>query len=135
MPRTRERRVKRTRPRLPPLLERLILGAEHRGETERAFALSALGRLAVVAIPREGVFGPADDEGLYVAIENVARKHCGYRELRQAVKVALEPITDFDHREAIENAYNQSDAASDRVYFYAGLAFGVTLARFGDSSW
>jgi hypothetical protein len=135
MPRTRARRAKRTQPRLPPLLERLIQGAEQRGETERASALSALGQLALVAIPRDGVFAPADDEGLYVAIENVARKHCGYRELRQAVKVALEPITDFDHREAIENAYNRSDAASDRVYFYAGLAFGVTLARFGDSSW
>lgn len=135
MPRIHARRAKRAEPRLPPLLERLIQGAEYRGESERASALSALGQLALVAIPRDGVFAPAEDEGLYLAVENVARKHFGYRELRQAVKAALEPITDFDHREAIETAYNQSDAASDRVYFYAGLAFGITLACFGDSSW
>jgi hypothetical protein len=39
------------------------------------------------------------------------------------------PISDFSHREAIETARNQSDAASDRMYFYLGLAFGVTPAR------
>jgi hypothetical protein len=128
----RARRPVRT---LPPLLDRLIHAEEHRGEPDRAAALAALGQMALVTIPTSGVIAPADDEQLYMAIESIARQHLGFTVLREAIKSALGRIADFDDRDAIETAYNASRAVSDQVYFYAGLAFGVTVARFGDSSW
>jgi hypothetical protein len=88
----------------------------------------------MVTIPTSGVIAPADDEQLYVAIEDVARNYLGFTPLREAIENALGTVAEFDSRDAIESAYNASRVVSDQVYFYAGLAFGVTIARFGDAS-
>jgi hypothetical protein len=41
---------------------------------------------------------------------------------------ALDAVETFERRDPIETAENQLRAVSDQAYFYAGLAFGVTLA-------
>ena len=138
MPRRPKQRTERADPSiraLPPLLDRLIYAEEHRGESNRALALASFGRLALVTIPVSGVVAPADDEQLYKAIEGIARKELGYTALRDAIKLALGLVIEFRDRDAIEAAYNEFQSASDQTYFYAGLAFGVTLAEFSDSCW
>jgi hypothetical protein len=46
------------------------------------------------------------------------------RELREAPGV----VETFEQREPIESAMNHVQTISDQAYFYAGVAFGVTLA-------
>ncbi len=135
MPRRRTRRSERVERALPPMLDRLIYAEEHRGETTRAVALAAFGRLAMATIPTSGVFAPADDEQLYKLIEDIAHKQLGFTTLRDAIKEALSTVRDLSERDAIEVAYTEFLTASDQAYFYAGLAFGAALAAFADPSW
>ena len=129
------RRTKFTEETLPPLLARLAQAKYLDGDKESAMALRALGHLALVTIPTRGVFAPADEDDLFQAIDDVARNHLGLNALRDEIKKSVGAVADFNRRDAIETAYNAFRTASDRVYFYTGLAFGVTIAGFGDSSW
>lgn len=135
MPHTRMRGAVRTARTLPPLLDRLVMAEEHRGASDRALALAALGHLALVSIPTTGVIAVVDNEQMSVAIDEIARRHLGFTPLREAIKTALGTITNFDDRDVVETAYNASRDISDQVYFYAGLAFGITIAQYGESSW
>ena len=122
-------------PALPPLLDRLIDAEDRRRQRDRALALAAFGQLALLAIPTRGVFAPADEDELFRAIEDIAGKHLRLRERRRAVKTAMNVVGEFDERDAIATANNDFQTVSDRAYFYAGLAFGVTLASFADPCW
>jgi hypothetical protein len=119
---------------LSPLLVRLIKAAKHSGrDAEGAdiagvpHALREFGALALWAIPVYGVFVPNRDE-IAVAVARVARAHLGLDEARKELRDALKAIERFDQRDPIESALNHVLSVSDATHFYAGLAFGLTLA-------
>lgn len=122
-----------TRAGLPPLLVDVIRAAAHaarhdpranrRGEAE---ALAQLGRMARLAMPSRGVLAPVDDD-LYQDIHRIARKHLGYRSASRSFRAGLERVETFENRDAIETAHAAVVNATSVAYYYAGLAFGVTL--------
>jgi hypothetical protein len=50
---------------------------------------------------------------------------------RKAFFEATAGVEPFAKRDEIESAANHLQTISDQAHFYAGLAFGVTLADFG----
>jgi hypothetical protein len=120
---------------LSPLLVRLIKAAEHSGEDAEgrdirgaAQALREFGQLAEWALPIHGVF-VANNEDVSTTVERVAKQHLDWEDARREVREALDAVEVFGQRDPIESAQNHLRAVSDEAYFYAGLAFGVTLAN------
>ena len=125
---SRKRRV-----RIPALLEMTVeaLGRQEiHNAAGAARALRAFGELAALEIPARGVFA-AERPELYQTIEHVADAHLGFSRPRREFSSATQMISDADLRERIQVSANEAQSISDQAYFYAGLAFGVTLARFG----
>ena len=127
------KRFKRSE-QLSPLLVRLIDAAEHAREdaagrdiSGAAQALREFGQLAVWALPIHGVFVP-NNRNVIMIVERVATQHLDWDEAKSEVREALKAIESFAERDPIESAENHLRAVSDEAYFYAGLAFGVTLA-------
>ena len=124
--------------RLSPTLVRLIEAAEHHGAdagagrdiSTAAAALREFGNLALWALPLHGVF-VSDDERIAIIVERVAIRHLGLEEAKREFRKAIATIEAFDRRDAIESAHNQIRSVSDEAYFYAGLAFGITMTAFG----
>lgn len=120
----------RTRPgaeALSPLLTLLIDVLERRRASSEAEALRALGELAVDEVPARGVFAPTDEDTCRL-VERIAAKHLGLKAPRRAFFRATAAVKPFERRDEIESAANHLRTVSEQVYFYAGLAFGVTLA-------
>ena len=120
---------------LSPLLVRLIEAAEHSGQDAEgrdirgaAQALREFGQLAAWALPIHGVF-VANNEDVSTTVERVAKQHLDWEGARREVRDALDAVEAFGQRDPIESAQNHLRAVSDEAYFYAGLAFGVTLAN------
>jgi hypothetical protein len=120
---------------LPLALVRLIHAAKHVGEEDEhgdirgvAEALREFGALARWVLPIHGVFVPNNND-VCIVIERVAREHLDLAERRAQFRQALKGVELFAQRDPIETAHNDLQAASDEAYFYAGLAFGVTLAE------
>jgi hypothetical protein len=130
--RSKQQSSKKTKD-LPRLLVRLIRAAKaNESDTEHSAnpdALRAFGALALTAIPAHGVFVPNQEE-MMVAIERIANKHLGFSEARQEFRRALKVIEPFDTRDTIETTHIGVIDVSDQAHFYAGLAFGITLADF-----
>jgi hypothetical protein len=59
--------------------------------------------------------------------------HLGLEEARREFRKALQAVESFNERDAIESAHNQVRSVDDKAYFYAGLAFGITLASLAGS--
>ena len=119
---------------LSPLLVRLIDAAEQaRDDAEgrdirgAAHALREFGQLALWALPIHGVFVPNNND-VSISVERIAKQHMDWDEAKSEVREALKAIESFAERDTIESAENHLRAVSDEAYFYAGLAFGVTLA-------
>ena len=119
---------------IPPPLVRLIHAARRGGEDrgrqelrEVAEALRKYGALAAWVLHVDGLFVP-NAEQVSGLIEHVAKRHFGLATARRELRKALKVVEQFEQREPIESATNQVHAASDAAYFYAGVAFGVTLA-------
>jgi hypothetical protein len=93
-------------------------------------ALRALGALARVEVFARGVFAPSEDM-LYQAIERVATTHLGLGEARKALGDALTSVEPIRKQDEIQDAINHLCDVLDRVYFNAGLAFGLTVAQGG----
>jgi hypothetical protein len=117
-----------------PLLVRLIKAAKHSGKDGEGVAIAGVpevlrefGALALWAIPTYGVFVPNRDE-ITVGIARVAREHLGLDEARKELRDALKAVERFDLRDPIECAVSHVLSVSDEAHFYAGLAFGITLA-------
>ena len=117
-----------------PALIRVIHAARRAGEDPRrrelrevADALREYGALAAWVLHVDGRFVP-NAEQVSGLIEQVARRHFGLAAARRELRAALKVVEQFEQREPIESATNQVHAASDAAYFYAGVAFGVTLA-------
>jgi hypothetical protein len=120
--------------RLSPLLVRLIDATEHAREDAEgrdirgaAQALREFGELALWALPIHGVFVPNNND-VSAVIERVAKQHLDWEKARGELREALKVVEPFARRDPIESALNHVRAVSEEAYFYAGLAFGVTLA-------
>jgi hypothetical protein len=123
--------------RLSPVLTRLIEAAEQHGEDAEgrdikgaARALREFGSVALWVVPIHGVFVPNDND-VSMIVERVARQHLGLEEARAELRKALEIVEPFDRRDPIEVAYGHVRSVAEEAYFYAGLAFGVTLSTVG----
>lgn len=123
------------RVRIPAILEDLIDALHqqqfHDAEAS-ANALRGFAQLAACEIFSHGVFA-ADNPEVYQAIELVANRHLGFVKARREFGRATGQVHDVDLRERIQSSALEVQATSDRAYFYAGLAFGVTLAGFGSA--
>ena len=127
---------RRRRARIPATLEAVIEALERQqfhNATGSARALRAFGELAAIEIPGRGVF-VADNPDLYKAIEEVADLYLGFAKPRREFSKATDSVKDVALRERIQVSANETQSVSDQAYFYAGLAFGVSLSRFG-SPW
>lgn len=121
---------------LPPLLVHVIKAAVHAEKhdestdrTGEAEVLIELGRLASVNVAARGVLAP--DPDLYLPIEDLAKAHLDWADAKKDFYAALERVKKFKRRDAIETSHNRMIGISDTVYYYAGLAFGLTLAELG----
>ncbi len=121
------RRSRLSRASLPPLLVAIAETAAARGEAGDAEALAAVGQLARIELLSRGALAPIENE-LYQAIDRIGQRHCGLKRLRKAFLRATVDVEPFTKRDAIEIAHNEFVASSDRLYFYVGLAFGITVA-------
>lgn len=127
------RRRNQNHRKLAPMLECLIEALDAQKTDERSGAsgaLRAFGHLAAIEIPTRGVFAP-DDSELYSAIEHIADQHLGNRGPRKAFSDSTTEIVNPELRDRIQSTANHMQTISDEAYFYAGLAFGVTFARWG----
>ncbi len=121
----------------PAPLRRLVLAADVECPVGHAEALAELTALALHKVPARGIFEPGtrEEPELYAAIESVGRSHLDLADararFRSALKVANLPL---DKRDDIETAALGVQSASDTAYFYAGLAFGLTLGHLRDAT-
>ena len=119
---------------LAPSLELVVKALEEhyrenglrRGESD---ALRALGELAATQVPARGVFASSEGD-LDKAIDQIAKKHLGFKTPRKEFFAATAGVEPFALRDRIESAANHLRTVSDTAQFYAGLAFGVTLVEF-----
>jgi hypothetical protein len=114
---------------LPHALVRLIHAAEDSGNRDSASALRELGQLALTTIPNLGVF-VAHENDIEVAVERIAKAHLGLGEARREFREATRVIESFKQRDPIESAHHQIEIVNDEAWFFAGLAFGVTLLEY-----
>lgn len=119
---------------LPPRLVRLIEAARAARPAAEDYetgavanALEEFGVLGAWVIPFHGVFVPNDSD-VCAAVDTIARAHLGLDHARRELRRSLKVVEPFEQRDAIESALNQVRSAYDEAYFYAGLAFGITLA-------
>ena len=115
-----------------PILTLLIEALEDQHSRDRpneARALRAFSDLALKQVPTSGVFAPKDGH-LYKEIERIARKHLDFGRARKNFFDATGKVEPFALRDEIESAANHVNSVSDDAYYYAGLAFGVTLVDF-----
>jgi hypothetical protein len=130
-------RRRSTKPaKLSPALARLIEAAERHSEDAEggdikgaARALRDFGSLAWCVVPIY-VFVPNDDE-VSVVVERVAVRHLGLEQARAEFRTAVVSVEPFDQRDAIESAHVHVRSVTEEAYFYAGLAFGVTMTSSG----
>lgn len=121
---------------LPQALVHLIHAAKKSGTDSEgsdfrgiAAALQELGELALWALPIHGVFTPNNND-VDVIITRIASEYLGLKEVRREFSEALRAVELFDRRDPIETAHNHVHTVSEAAYYYAGLAFGVTLTDF-----
>jgi hypothetical protein len=92
-------------------------------------ALRELGEFALRALPIHGVF-VANNNDADIVIARIANDHLDLRKARREFSDALSRVELSEHRDPIESAHNHIHTISDAVYYYAGLAFGITLTDF-----
>lgn len=117
-----------------PVLARLIEAAEQHGEEAEgrelagaAKALREFGDLAAWALPIHGVF-VTNNNDVSVLVEQVAKRHLGLDDAHAEFRDALQVVEPFAQRDPIESAHGHVRSVAEEAHFYAGLAFGVTLA-------
>lgn len=127
-PDSRERRAQ-----LSPLVARVIdlayYAEEHDESTSRdgeAAFFEAVAELAAQNVGFRGVLSP--DPELYKPIEDLAKEHLDWVDAKRELRESLDRVKKFKRRDAIECAHTRVINVSDTAYYYAGLAFGLTLA-------
>ena len=124
---------RRRRVRIPAMLEAVADALEQQefhNARNAAGALRAFGELAALEVPGRGAFA-AEHPELYQKIEAIANVHLGFSRPRKEFSKATDLISDAELRERVQVSANEMQSISDQAYFYAGLAFGVTISRFG----
>ncbi len=123
------------RAELSPLLVQIVRAAAHAvrhdphaSRTGEAAALVRLGQLADLIVPARGVLAPVDND-LCSGIDKIARAHLGHGSACRSFRVGLERVKSFEKTDAIETAHNAVVGSTAVVYYYTGLAFGVTFSR------
>ena len=114
---------------LPVSIRRVIRAAERECPKGHAGALRDLTRLAARRAPARGIFDPTvrSEDDLFRAIEMIADRHLGHRVSRRAWNRAIRRARlELDVRDRLERAALEVRTVSDIVYFYTGLAFGLT---------
>ena len=119
---------------LSPVLTRLIDAAEQHGEDAEgrdikgaAQALREFGSVALWVLPIHGVFVP-NNNAVSMIVDRVATRHLGLKDARAEFREALAGAEPFDRRDPIDVAHGRVRSVAEEAYFYAGLAFGVTLS-------
>jgi hypothetical protein len=64
-------------------------------------------------------------------VDRVATRHLGLKDARAEFHTALASVEPFDRRDPIEVAHARVRSVAEEAYFYAGVAFGVTLSSAG----
>ncbi len=120
--------------RLPPLLRRLIWAARQVKEdagggdiSHIPDALKELGAMAQWGVPAHGAFG-ATQPDIEVIISRAAKLRFGGGDAKRKFDDAVRIVEDFHQRDGIESAMNGVRAADSDANFYAGMAWGITLA-------
>jgi hypothetical protein len=123
--------------RLSPVLTRLIEAAEQHGEDAdgrdikgAAQALREFGNVALWVLPIHGVFVP-NDNTVSMIVDRVATRHFGLEDARDEFRKALAVVEPIERRDPIDVAHAHVRSVAEEAYFYAGVAFGVTLATAG----
>jgi hypothetical protein len=114
---------------VPVPVRRVIRAAERECPKGHAGALRDLTKLAAGKAPARGIFDPTirGEQDVFKAIETVADRHLGRKASRAAWKRAIRRARlPLEVRDRIERAALDAQTVSDIVYFYAGLAFGLT---------
>jgi len=114
---------------LPVPVRRVIRAAERECPKGHARALRDLSRLATRKAPARGIFDPTirGEDDLFREIESIADRHLGSRASRKALNRAIRRARlEMEARDRIERAALEARTVSDIVYFYTGLAFGLT---------
>lgn len=126
-------RKKKSR-RLPRLLARLIRAAkqvkEDAGGADISHipdALKEFGAMAQWGVPTHGAF-VATQPDIELIIGRVAKLRFGGSDAKREFDEAARIVEDFHERDEIETAMNGVRAADSDAYFYAGMAWGITLA-------
>jgi hypothetical protein len=115
-----------------PILALLIEALEDQDSHDRhneGRALRAFAELALKQVPTRGVFAPKEPD-LDKELEAIARKYLDFGTPRKQFFDATAKVEPFAMRDQIESAANHLISVSDDAYYYAGLAFGVTLVDF-----
>lgn len=119
---------------LPSLLVRLIWAAKRADEdlggadiSTVPQALEEFGALASWVVPVHGVFVPTSSD-ISAAISKIAQSRFRGKKAARELREALKAVEDFQRQDAISTAMNNVRAAEGNAYFYAGLAFGITIA-------
>lgn len=71
---------------------------------------------------------PPDNPTSEVIIGRVAKLRFGGGEAKREFDEAVRIVEEFNKRDEIETAMNGVRAADSDAYFYAGVAWGITLA-------
>ena len=119
---------------LPLLLARLVRMGHPRAKGAESADVAAIveilrrsSLLARRAVPVRGVVGISAQE-IAAEIEQLATTHLGLEQARHAMRQALREVEPAARRSAIDAAQNRMLEAQATAHFYAGVAFGVTMA-------
>ena len=121
---------------IPAVLEQLTQALQQQSFHDAAGSASALrafAELAAVEVPARGAFA-ADNPELYQPIEAVANRCLRFVRARRQFSTATAQVDDLELREKIPSTAIDVQSVGARAYFYAGVAFGVTLSTFGRPS-
>jgi hypothetical protein len=123
--------------KLSPVLTRLIEAAEQHGEDAEgrdikgaAQALREFGSVALWVLSIHGVFVPNHGH-VSTIIERIANRHLGLEDARAEFRKALAIVEPIERRDPIDVAHAHVRSVAEEAYFYAGVAFGVTLSNAG----
>ena len=67
---------------------------------------------------------------VFSAIDRIANAHLDVARPRRAFAAATGRVADLELRDEIQVRATEVRTVSDRAYFLAGIAFGITLASF-----
>lgn len=94
-----------------------------------AQALAELGQLAALTAPAHGVLAPSED--VCRDIDRIAQRYLRRSQAEQNLRLALDSISGVEHRDALDVAHVLLVDITERAYYYAGLAFGISFIERG----